>query len=153
MLMEILMNGNRHVVTNAENGTKSVGAQTQMRIFTHVFKALSLLLHGIVRRAKTIDFDGFALDFYTLACTLTLYQCSCYPDTCACSNAFELFSIHRCGVDNNLNVVDGRTIVERNEINSLTVSVGAHPSFHEYIVIKVDAFEGVDYFCSFHFQS
>ena len=152
MLMKILMNGNRHVVTNAENGTKGVGAQTQMRIFAHVFKALSLLLHGIIRRAKTIDFDGFALNFNALTSTLALHQCSCYPDTCTCCNAFELFSIHRCGVDNNLNVVDGRPIVEGNEINRLTVSVGAHPSFHEYIVIKVDAFEGVDYFCSFHFQ-
>ena len=48
MLVKVLMYGNSHVVTNAENGPECVGAEAKMRVFPHVFEALSLLLHGVI---------------------------------------------------------------------------------------------------------
>ena len=73
-VVEELVNGNRHVVADAEHGTKGIGAQTQMRILTHILKALSLLLHGIVASTRAINFDALALYLHGLSLSLAFYQ-------------------------------------------------------------------------------
>ena len=58
VFMEIAVNRHCHVVTNAEDGTKSIGTETKMCVLAHIFKRLTFLLHGIVVATSSEHFDG-----------------------------------------------------------------------------------------------
>ena len=123
-----------------------------MRILSHVFEALSLLLHRIIRWTKAVNLNLLTLYFDSLASTLALYQCADYTDTSTSCDAFQCIGIHRSRINDNLNVVYCRTIVECNEINCLAVSMGTNPSFHVNILAIFGALQCIDNLCSFHFQ-
>ena len=119
MLMEIGVDSHRHIVTDAHHGTKGVGAQAQMSILAHILKALSLLLHRIIRTASAIDLNALALDFAGLSLSGALYQGADSTDAGAGRNEFEFFFFNNSRVNDHLHVLDGGTIVEGNEVHSL----------------------------------
>ena len=73
VLMKILVNGNGHIMANAHHGAKRIGTKTHVSVLAHVFKTLTLLLHGIVTPTQTVNLKAFALNLRSLSCTLTLY--------------------------------------------------------------------------------
>ena len=81
MIVEILMDGDSHIVAYAHHGSEGVGAQAQMGVLTHIFEALSLLLHGVVAAAKTVDLNLAALQFDCLSGTLAFHQFAIDVDT------------------------------------------------------------------------
>ena len=62
MIVEILMDSDCHIVTNAEYSTEGIGTKTQVSILAHVLKTLSLLLHRVVAWAETVDFNLLTLN-------------------------------------------------------------------------------------------
>ena len=76
VFVEIAVNCHCHVVANTENSTKSVGTQTKMRVLAHIFKRLSLLLHGIFASTSTEHFNGGSLYFSCLSTTLASNECT-----------------------------------------------------------------------------
>ena len=93
MLMEVLVDGNSHVVANAHHSTESIGTQTEVCILAHHLKRLAFLLHGISVIAETIDFQGLGLNLTALTSTLTLYQNTSGTDTYTSGNLLEHFFI------------------------------------------------------------
>ena len=106
MFVEILMDGNGHVMANTHHGTKGVGAETQMSKLTHILKGLSLLLHRVVTAAQTIYFQLVTLNLNSLPCSLTFYQHTGGTDTSTGSDVFQQLSIRFHRVNNNLDIFD-----------------------------------------------
>ena len=88
-------------------------------MLTHVLEALSLLLHWVVIAATAEEDNLLSLDFRSLTLCWALYEHALYADARACGNLLEDFILYDATTDNNLDVLDGRTIVELNEVNSL----------------------------------
>ena len=107
MFMKVTMNGNSHIVTYAEDCTKCICTQTHMSILSHIFKALALLLHRIIARTQTVNFDLFRLNLYALPCSLAFNKRTSSPDTCPCGNSFQLFNIHYFRANYHLYVLNG----------------------------------------------
>ena len=93
MLMEVSVDSHCHVMADTHHGTKGIGTETEVSILTHVFEALSLLLHRIVAAAETVNLDALALDLNTLSGTLAFYQRTYGADTSTSSNLTELILI------------------------------------------------------------
>ena len=150
MIVEVLMDGDGHVVADAEDGAKGVGAQAQMGILAHVLEALTLLLQGVGGRAKTIDLDLLTLDLAGLPLALTLHERADHAEAGSRGDALERLGIHRGRIYHHLDVVDRRAIVEGNEIYGLAAAMRAHPALHIYVFSEVGTLECIDHFCSFH---
>ena len=86
---------------------------------THVFKRLSFLLHGIVAAASTVDFDLCGLDFSGLSRALTFHQRTFYAKASTGGDEFEQFAVKLLNVGHNLHVLDGRSVVEGDELTLL----------------------------------
>ena len=62
VLVEVSVDSHCHIVADAHNGTKGVGAQTHVGILTHYLEALTLLLHGVVIAAQTVNLETSGLN-------------------------------------------------------------------------------------------
>lgn len=56
------------------------------------------------------------------------------------------------GVNDHLHVLDGRAIVEGNEIDCLRAAVRTHPALHADFLAIFGVTEDINDFCSFHFS-
>ena len=123
-----------------------------MGILTHSLERLALLLHGVVVAAETIDLQLGGLNLTGLTSTLTLYQQALYIDAGTCGDVLQQLLIKLGGVNDNLHILDGRTIVQRDEVDSLRTTVRAHPALHTNFFSKFGTLQYVNYLCSFHFS-
>ena len=137
--MEVGVNGHRHLMANAEDGTESVGAQTQMGVLTHVFERLSLLLHGVIAAASAVYFDTSGLDFGGLSRTLTFYQRAFNAKARAGGDEFEQFAVKLLNVGHNLYILDGRSVVEGDETYAFAAATGAYPAFNADFCSEIGA--------------
>ena len=110
------MDGNCHVVSDAENSTKCVGTQAEMSMLTHKLKALSFLLHWVIVRTSAKYLYFGCLDFTCLAFTGTLHEYTIHTETSACGDEFEHFLIEFLYISNNLHVLNDGTIIECYEV-------------------------------------
>ena len=106
MVVEELMYGDGHVVTDAEDGAEGVRAEAHVRILPHVLKRLSLLLHGEVGRTESVDLDVRGLYLRGLSLALALDECACGTDAGAGGDALEHLRVEACGVHDDLDVLD-----------------------------------------------
>ena len=150
MLMEIGVDGHRHVMADAHHGTEGVGAQTHMGILAHHFKALALLLHGIGVVTKTIHLQSSSLDLAALSGTLALHQHTFCTDTGPRGNILQELLVELCRIDDNLYILDGGAIVQGDEVDSLRAAVRAHPAFHADIFSVFCTSKYIDNLCSLH---
>ena len=150
--MEIGVDSHRHIVADAHHGSEGVGAQAQMGILAHVLEALSLLLHGIVGSAGAIDLNAFALDLAGLSLSGTFDERTDDTDTGTGCDEFEFLFSYSGGVNDHLHVLDGRAIVEGNEIDCLGAAVRTHPALHADFLAIFGVTEDINDFCSFHFS-
>ena len=147
------MDGDGHVVTDTEDSTESVCTQAQVSVLAHILEALTLLLHGIVTRATSVELQLRSLDLAGLSFALALHELTGGTDARTGSDALEQLLIHRRGVNDNLNVLNGRTVVQGNEVHSLAATMRAHPAFDSHLFSKVGAPQGINHFCSTHDMS
>ena len=130
MLMEVSVDGHRHVMTDAHHGTEGIGTETEMSILTHILETLTLLLHWIITAAESVNLNAFALNLYALTGTLALYQSTYYADASTCSDLTELILIDLGWVDYYLNIINSRTIVKSDKIDCFATTMGTHPSLY-----------------------
>ena len=148
VLVEILVNGHGHVVANAEDCAKRVGAQTQMSVLAHILEGLPFLLHGIVCIASAEDFDRGGLNLHGLSCTLAFNQRSLYGKASARGDLLQHLIVKLIHVGHNLYVLNGRTIVEGDEVDHFAASAGTHPSFDADSCAEILTQEEFCNFCS-----
>ena len=151
MVVKILMDGNGHIMAYTHHSSESVGAQTKVRMLAHILKGLPLLLHGIVATTCAQELQVGALYFRVLTLSLTLYQFTRCAYACSSCDLLEQIGIHRCWVDNHLHVIDGRTVVQSDEIHHLTAAVSSHPALYVYLRTEVGALKYVHNLCSTNF--
>ena len=150
VLVEVGVDGHRHVVANAHHGTEGVGAKTHVGILTHHLERLALLLHGISVVAQTVDFQLRSLNLTSLSGTLTLDQRTLGTNAGTSGNLLQQLLVKLLRADHNLHVLDGRAIVQRNKVYRLARAVGTHPALHAYLFSIVRTLQYVNYLCSFH---
>ena len=119
MLVEVAVDGGRHIMTDTHHTAESIGAQTQMGVLTHILERLAFLLHGIVRRTRAKKLYLAALELHRLSRGRTLDEQSSGGDAGASGDLAEQLLVELCGVNDDLDIVDGRAIVKCYEIDCL----------------------------------
>jgi hypothetical protein len=142
------MDGNGHVVPDAEHSTERVGTQAHVGELAHVFEALSLLLHGIVAGAKTVDLKLGVLYLNALTLALTLDELTGGADARTRGDALQGVGIDLLGIDNNLDILNGRAVVQRDEVNSFAGTMGTNPSLDRNGLTEIGACECINNSCS-----
>ena len=139
-------------MTDTHHSTKGIGAQTHVGILTHSLKALALLLHGIVIATEAIDLQLGSLNLTTLTSTLAFYQSSFCTDAGTCGDLLQQFFIKFRRIDNDLDVLNGRAIIQGDKVDSLRAAVRTHPALHADALTIICALQHINYLCTFHFQ-
>ncbi len=121
-----------------------------MSILTHIFERLSLLLHWVVGRTSTKDFNLLSLYFDSLPRTDTFNHCSDNLQTSSGSDVLEEVFVELLNVGYNLYVLNGRTIVQGYEVDSLAATLSANPTHYGDLGTEVGALQEVYDFCTFH---
>ncbi len=150
MVVEIFVDGDGHVVADAEHSAERVGAQTHVGVLAHVFEALAFLLHGIVGTAGSEHFKTLSCHFHTLAGTLAFHERTAHGEACTRGAEFEEFGVDTAGFYHYLDVLDGAAIVEGDEVHHFAAAVGTHPSFYADFTAVGCGGKEVYYFCSLH---
>ncbi len=119
VLVEIGMDGHCHIVADAQNGTEGVGTGTQVSYGAEVFPAGTFLLQGISVVAVTQNLDGCGLNLAGLTGSRTLNQLTFYTEASTSGNTLYGLLGEVCLVAHDLNVLDGASIVQGNEEDSL----------------------------------
>ena len=104
VFVEVLVDGNGHIVTNAEDSTEGIGAQAQVGMLTHVFKGLTFFLHRIVRRAGAQYFNLCSLYLAGLSGSRALGELSVHAETGSGGDLLEKVGIETIRVGHHLNV-------------------------------------------------
>ena len=116
VLVEVGVDSHGHVVTDAEHSAKRVRTRAQVRNGAQVFHTQTFLLQRIflgVGSAEHLKLRQLYL--HRLSGTLAGNQQSCGTDACTGSYRFELLLAELAQVGYNLNVLDGRAVIEGNE--------------------------------------
>ena len=101
--MEILVDGNGHVVANAEDTTEEVGAWTQVCLLAEEFHRVALLLERIlIRIAVAKHLDGAGLDLALLVAALACHKFAYDLEAGTCGDALQKFFVELGNVGNNL---------------------------------------------------
>ena len=108
VLVEIGVDCHRHVVTDAEDRAKRVGARTQVCYRAEKLHTQTFLLQRIfLRIGGAIDLQLRQLDLHGLTCSLALYQNTRGGDTRTGRNGFQLFLAKLLQIRYDLNVLNG----------------------------------------------
>ena len=150
MLVEVGVDSHRHVVANAHHSSECIGTQTHVSVLTHHLETLALLLHRIVVAAQTINLQLGSLDFAALTGTLTLNQCTLGANAGTSGDILQYLLVELSGINNNLHILDGRTVVEGNEVNCFRAAVRAHPTLYANFLAIFCAFQHINNLCTFH---
>ena len=148
-LMKELVDSDRHVMTDAEHGTKRIGTRTQMSYFTKKFKRVTFLLQRISSRIGcAVNLNFGSLDLYILTLSLRFNQFTVHTDTSTGRNRFKVFFTQFFHIHNDLNIIDCRTVIQRDKANLFTTTTGTNPSLHVNGCTVSFAFQYIYNFCS-----
>ena len=150
MLVEVSVDGHCHIVADAHHSSEGIGTQTHVSVLTHYLETLTLLLHGVVVAAQTVNLKLGSLDFAALTGTLTLNQHTLGADAGTCGDILQYLLVELSRINNNLHILDGRTVVEGNEVNCLRAAVRAHPTLYANLLAIFSALQHINNLCTFH---
>ena len=150
MFVEVTVYRHRHVVAYAEHRPERVCTHTEVRMLAQELHCVTFLLQGIVGTAGTQDLNLAALQLHALTFALALDQFSVH--TYARSGGYILYYgvVELLHIDDNLYILDSRTIVQGDEINSLTTTAGPYPAFHIDNSTIIGTLQYIYDFSSFH---
>ena len=133
MVVVVFVYSISHVVTYAQYRSKSVGARTKVSYFSQKFEAVTFLLQGVLLGVgSAIDFDFLGLYLGCLAFTHRLYKLANDTEAGAGSDGFECFFVKVGEIDYYLDVLDGATVIEGDEIDMLVAATSAHPTLYAH---------------------
>ena len=130
VLMEVTMDGHRHVMADTEHRTERVGTQTHVGMRTHILHALPFLLHRIIRTARTQHLYFTGSDLHGLSRTYTLHQFTCHTQARTGRDEFNQFIIKLIRIGHYLYIINRRPIIQSNEMDRLAASPRTHPTFY-----------------------
>ncbi len=134
LVVEELVDGEGHGVTDAEHGTEGIRAQAHVGDAAQVLQRCILLLQGIAHGiALAIDFNAGGLDFHGLAAAHGLDEFAGHFQAGSGGDAFHQFLVEHAHVGYDLDIVDGGTVVEGDEFDLFVASLCPDPSFGEDI--------------------
>ena len=146
--MEKLMDSNRHVVTNAEYRSKSIGTRTQMRYLTQELHRVTFLLQRIRVVASTQHFDFTSLYLHLLAGTYGFHHLPVHANARAGGNQFQHLFIEISQIHYDLHIIYCRTVIQCDKVYLFAASAGANPSFHIDHSADIRTLQQINNFCS-----
>ena len=152
-LIEELVDGEGHGVADAEDGTEGVGPEAHVRYAAEELQGGVLLLeretHGVAF-AQHFHFRG--LDLHGLPAAHGGHQLALHGQGGPCGDALEEVFAEEFRIGYDLDIVDGRTVVEGNEFDLFVSPLGADPAFCEYLSTRLGGEQCLDFgsFDSFH---
>ena len=130
MDIEIFVDRVSHRVTDTQHGAEGVRARAQVGDLAQEFHRVPLFLQRIgVGVGAAVHFDITRLDFDPLARTLRLDERTRYADAGAGGDSFEQFVVEFVDVDDDLDIMDDRAVVQRDERYVFVAALGADPAF------------------------
>ena len=146
-----LVDGVRHVMPDAEDGAKGVGARAKVGDLAEELHRVAFLLERVgVRVSRTVDFDFGGLDLYRLALALRLDERPVHAEAGAGGDRLEVVVAQLLNIDDDLDIVDCRAIVEGDEAHLLAATAGTHPALDIDCRAEGVALEEVHNLCSFN---
>ncbi len=147
-VMEELVDGNRHIMTNTEHSPERIGTGTQMGYLTEELHGMTFLLQRIRVIASSQHFDFAGLHFGLLTGTDRFRQHTVYAQTSTGSNLFQHLLIEVTQVYYNLHIIYCRTVIQRDKVYLLTTSAGTNPALHVDHSAKIFTLQQVNNLCS-----
>ena len=80
-----------------------------------------------ITRTKIVD---VRLDLYILTLSQRFNQFTVHTDTSTGRNRFKVFFTQFFHIHNDLNIIDCRTVIQRDKANLFTTTTGTNPSLH-----------------------
>ena len=129
-IVKVLVDSVSHCVAYAKYGTKSVGTWTQMGNLPKKLQRVSLLLKWIsVGISRTVNFYLFCLYFYALTRSNRLNQITNNLKASTCSYLLKQLLVEIRNLNNYLDIINGRTVVQCDKCYVLVATLGAYPTF------------------------
>ena len=130
-IVEELMYRVRHVMTDTEHGAKGIRTGTQMSDLAQELHRMPFLLQRIHRGiGRTIHLNLGGLNLHALPFSLRTRQDSVYAHARARGNRLQELIAKLIHVYDNLYVMNGRSIVQRDKTYLLAATTRTHPSPH-----------------------
>ena len=134
-LVEECMDSDRHVVTHAIDRPKGIRTRTQVGDLTEEFQRVPLLLQGIGSRiCRPEDFEFVCLYFYALPLTLRGDEFADHAEACPRGDLSEKISVEAREVDDDLDIMDRRAVIQCDEANSLIATAGTDPALDVHLL-------------------
>ena len=127
-VVEVLVDGKRHVVTQPEDGAEGVRTRTQVRDLAQELERMSFLLQRIRLIRVTEDLDRLRLDLHGLPRSLRSDQLARRPDAGAGGHALDQLLRKLRHLGDHLDAVDHGTVVHRDERDLLVPAPGPDPA-------------------------
>ena len=132
VVVEILVDGIGHGVTDAEHRAEGVRARTQVGDIAQELQRVSLLLQGIALGiGRTVNLDLFGLHLDALSRARRCDQTAVDTDAGARGDGFELLLGDFRQIDHHLYIIYARPVVQGDERHVLVPALGAHPAFDD----------------------
>ena len=146
--------GKDHMVTDPENGTKSICSETKVCNLTKELQRVTFWLQRILIRISLTEYlQCFNGNLRALSCANRLLKDSCYRYCCSGSYFCKLFFRKFGSIKYKLNIIYCRTIVKGNKSHILTGALCAYPSHQSDLPIITRAREELLYICLFHIKN
>ncbi len=142
MLVEVLMDGDGHVVTDAQDCTEQVRAWTKVSLLTQELQRMALLLQRIlVRVAIAQNFDGRCLNLARLIAALAGYELADDLDAGTRRDTLQRCLVEFLDIGHNLNATHATAVIEGDELHNLVAAHRTHPATHGDFAIELGLFE------------
>ena len=132
VVVEILVDGIGHGVTDAEHRAERVRARTQVGDVAQELQRMSLLLQGIALGiGRAVDLDLFGLHLDALPRARRCDQTAIDADAGTRGDGFELLLGDLRQIDHHLYIIYARPVVQGDDRHVLVSALGAHPTFDD----------------------
>ena len=152
LVVEELVDSEGHRVADAEDRTESVGPEAHVRDAPEILQRSILLLEREAHRvALADDLDLLGLDFHGLAAADGRDELALHSEGRAGGDALEELLVEELGIRHDLDIVDGGTVVEGDELHLPVASLRPDPTFGQHFAARLHPEQFLD-LDSFHIR-
>ena len=132
LFLEKLMYRERKSAAYAEHRPERVGARTQMRFLAEELQGVAFLLQRVFLRVGSAEHgDALGLDFGRLPFAHRLYEHTCHVEARTRSDKLQHLLVGKfCQIEDYLDILDGRTVIEGDELHILVAATCTHPPLY-----------------------
>ena len=135
-VVEELVDGEGHCVTDAQHRPERIGAGTQIGDVAQEFERMTLLLQRVGRGiGRAVNLDRRRLHLDTLSLAGRLHEPSVDTDAGARGDLAHQLVVELLQLDDHLDIGHARTVVQGDEGNVLIAALGAHPPLDGHFAI------------------